>query len=285
MNWMKYLYFVLLLPAFLLLACDKEASVEFGTYEPKIVVEGSIENGRYASVLLSESASMNGPKDTASLLNQVIRSAKVTVSDGENSEILILTVNKSKIPPYEYAGTQIRGEAGKTYYLTIECRGKTITAQTYIPKPVPLENISFRKEAGKDSIGYIYINFRNTSDDYYRVSTQDMSTQTSLVPCLYGNMDNKFYPKDELISIQINKGPTIFPYTDFRTYFMTGSMMRIKFSTQPKAAYDFWNSYQNEVLNAQNPIFPANESLKSNINGGIGIWSGYGSYTYYKILE
>jgi len=54
----------------------------------------------------------------------------------------------------------------------------------------------------------------------------------------------------------------------------------MKFRTMPKHGYDFWNSWQNEVVNGQNPIFPATVSLQSNIQGGIGIWCGYGSYSY-----
>jgi hypothetical protein len=72
----------------------------------------------------------------------------------------------------------------------------------------------------------------------------------------------------------------IYPITQFDTYFIAGDTVDLKFRTQPKAGYDFWTSWQNEVLNAQNPIFPAHTNLKSNINGGIGIWCGYGTYNY-----
>ena len=44
-----------------------------------------------------------------------------------------------------------------------------------------------------------------------------------------------------------------------------------------KESFDFWNSWQNEIINGQNPIFPSNTSLKTNIKGGLGIWAGYGS--------
>ena len=46
-----------------------------------------------------------------------------------------------------------------------------------------------------------------------------------------------------------------------------------------KDAFDFWNSWQNEIVNGKNPIYPSNTSLKSNIKGGIGIWAGYGQST------
>ena len=46
-----------------------------------------------------------------------------------------------------------------------------------------------------------------------------------------------------------------------------------------KAGFEFWNSWQNEIINGKSPIFPNTTSLKSNIDGGIGIWAGYGHQT------
>jgi hypothetical protein len=46
-----------------------------------------------------------------------------------------------------------------------------------------------------------------------------------------------------------------------------------------KSGFEFWNSWQNEIVNGRSPVFPANTSLKSNIKGGLGIWEGYGQST------
>ena len=43
--------------------------------------------------------------------------------------------------------------------------------------------------------------------------------------------------------------------------------------------FNFWNNWQNEVINSQNVMFPANKSLNGNIKGGLGIWCGYGQST------
>jgi hypothetical protein len=68
----------------------------------------------------------------------------------------------------------------------------------------------------------------------------------------------------------------LFPKTKFTPNFADGDLIYVKLRTQNKDALDFWNSWQNEIVNSRNPIYPANTSLKSNINGGIGIWAGYG---------
>lgn len=279
----KFLFIIF--SSILFISCNKESDIEIVSYVPKVVVEGSIESGDYASVLLSVSASMTGPKDTISLLNNVIRSAKVTVSDGNVSEILVLQTNRNKIPPYEYRGGVLKGEAGKHYSLKIEYNERLITATTYIPPAVPLTNISFKRTMSTDTIGYIHVDFKNTTDDYYQVSTRVMDSEKVFTPCLYGNIDKDLYPKNEAVAMQINKGPMLFPETSYTTYFKAKSTVRVKFSTLPAAGYKFWTSYQNEILNAQNPIFPANTSLHSNIDGGIGIWCGYGANVYEVKLQ
>ncbi len=281
---MKLFLFILFLPVFLL-SCNKENDIEIVSYVPKIIVEGSIEKGDYASVLLSVSASMTGPKDTLSLLNNVIRSAKVTVWDDSTTETLVLQTNKNRLPPFEYRGSVLIGKEGKQYWLKIEYDGKEITSKTYIPPAVPLSKISFKRDNPTDTTGYIHIDFKNTTDYYYQVATRVVSSEKVFTPCLYGNIDKNVYPKDKSVSIQINKGPMLFPKVSYTTYFNAKSSILIKFSTFQKSGYKFWTSYQNEILNAQNPIFPANTSLNSNIDGGIGIWCGYGSNVYEVRLQ
>ena len=156
-----------------LFSCSAEVDVSNIPYEPKIVVEGSIENGEYASVFLSLSAPVTGVQDTVSLLQHAIRSAKVTVFDDESSEseTLRLVSNRNRIPPYEYRGRTITGKIGKNYTLTIEYDGKIITSTTCIPEPVALDEIWFKRRKENDTLGYIGVSFKNKSTEYYRLAT------------------------------------------------------------------------------------------------------------------
>ena len=279
---MKYLLFIGLVGLTLLnlFSCSEENAIAYAEYSPKIVVEGWIENGTTATVILSLSASFNHELDTAYLLQQVIRSAKVSVSNGEQTELLTLGVDNRYLPPYVYYGTSIKGEVGKSYTLKIEYNGKVLSAETYIPEPVALEDYWFVRDSLTEEVGHIHIKFRNTSDLFYQVATRVELKETVFTPCLYGNFSSDQFERNELVSIQINKGPILYPKVQFETYFAVWSTVHLKFRIQAKSGYDFWTSWQNEVLNAQNPIFPANTSLKSNIKGGIGIWCGYGTSNY-----
>jgi hypothetical protein len=285
---MKYSVAISWISLCLLMAfsCNEDYELAYVEYQPKIVVEGWIESGTAATVFLSWSASFTQELDTAYLLNQIIRSAKVSVSDGENTEILTLGVDNRYLPPYVYYGQRIRGEVGKTYRLQIEYRDKILSAETYIPKPVSLESCRFVPDSIGDNLtGHIRIQFRNTSAEYYQIATKVLNSERVFTPCLYGNLPSNLFEKDELVSIEINKGPILYPDLQFETSFFTGSLIEVKFRTQSLVSYDFWNSWQNEVLNAQNPVFPAHTNLKSNIQGGIGIWCGYGVSNYRIIAK
>lgn len=271
-----YSYKVSLILFFLFTMLSCERSIDFVDYEPQIVVEGRIENGQYASVLLSTSVSFTEDLDQSNLLSHAIRTAKVVVSDGEQSEILRLTTNEDKMPPFEYVTMNMKGEIGKTYTLTIYYKDKEITAETYIPQPVSIESLSFIRNNTADTVGYIKVGFNNVSDHNYQVSTRLVGVEDVYHPTLYGNIDRALYEAGKLINIQVSKSPIIYPVANYATAFPDSVPIEVKLSTQTQDSFDFWVSYQNEILNSQNPIYPSTSRLKSNIKGGVGIWAGYG---------
>lgn len=273
-----------LLPLFFC-ACESRGDINGIPYIPRVVVEGSIEHNAYPTVLLSISAPINGIQDTVSLLQHAIRSALVIVSDNEQDDTLYLQRNGNRLPPYEYRGRNIKGEAGKEYRLRIEYQGDTLTARTRIPAPVAIDSLWFVPRQPHDTIGHIGICFRNTSTDCYRLSTALFSRRDVFTPCLYGNIASNRYAPGESIKLELSKGPSIYPANDFSTVYNAHDTIRIKLSTMPYESHAYWNALQNEMLNGQNPIFPAYSNLPGNINGGVGIWSGYGSTQRIAVLH
>lgn len=261
-------------------SCQGDDEVAYVKYVPKVVIDGWIENGSPAQVIMTWTAPFDQPLDTTFLLSHVIKAARVSVSDGERTEILTLGVDNNYLPPYLYYGENIIGEEGKTYDLRIEYRDEVLTARTLIPKAIPLTDCRIETKSPEDEVGYIRIMFKHQAETYYQAATRIVNKETFYTPCLYGNIPPKLFGADESVSIQLHKGPILFPEFEFKTEFAVQDTILLKFRTQNKASYDFWTSWQNEVLNAQNPIFPARTNLKSNIEGGIGVWSGYGTYTY-----
>ena len=273
----KYILFLLTL---LLLSCSKEELSEQVYLESKIVVEGSIEEDGFAEVLLSSSIPVTSVIDSTNILDHVIRSAKITISDGQISEVLRVKEDKNRVPPYVYFGSVIRGEAGKEYSLKIEYLDRVINAVTTIPKSVTLKNAEYVKSNPSDTIGYVFVEFDDSLNEknYYQVATKIDGKDPVFVPALYGNLDDKNFLESS-ISMQFSRGILVFPKSDYVPYFTDGDLIYVKLRTQNKDALDFWNSWQNEIVNSKNPIYPSTTSLKTNIIGGLGIWAGYGQST------
>jgi len=270
---------VVMLAAAGLFACTESPITATAEYLPEIAVEGWIESGETANVIITKTASFSHELDTTWLLNHVIHSAKVSVSDGETAELLTLGTNTNHLPPYVYYGSKIIGKAGKTYSLKVEYDNRIIEAETTIPEPVALDDCWFVRDESQPSIGYVNIRFKNLSDQYYQVATMVSGDETVYTPCLYGNFPASNHNFGETVEIRINRGPYL-SATDggvkIGTWYQTGKVIYLKFRTQNRESYDFWTSWQNEVLNAQNPIFPAHTDLKSNVRGGTGCWCGFG---------
>lgn len=264
----------------LFLSCSQDDFSSSSDSDSKIVVEGWIESNDYAQVILSTSIPITAVVDSTTILNNVIRSAKVTVSDGEKVEVLRLKRDSDRIPPFIYYGSEILGTSGKEYTLKIEYLNRVIQAKTIIPAVVPLKKATYIKENTQDTTGYVFIEFDDPvlEKNYYQVTTRIDKEEPIFVPAFYGNLNDDNF-SSSAIAMQVNRGVLIFPKTKFKPYFTDGDLIYVKLKTLNKETYDFWNSWQNEIVNGRNPIYPSNISLKSNIEGGLGLWTGYGQST------
>ncbi|MCB9426705.1 MAG: DUF4249 domain-containing protein [Flavobacteriales bacterium] len=265
---------------FLVSCSDQEYSFT-SSQDSKIVVEGWIEQGKTAKVLLSRSVPVGGKVDSLSLLDYAIRSAKVTVSDGNNEEVLKLKVNDKTIPPFVYTGNTIVGEVGRNYDLRIEYLDKVLKASTYIPEPVSLRSAKLIKEES-DTIGFVEVKFIDpiSQKNFYQISTMVANEETIFYPAFYGNLTDESFKSSE-VSIRINRGIKSYPKSSSIPYFKVKDSIFVKLRTMDTKSYEYWNAWQNEVVNGLNPIFPPASSLPTNIYGGIGIWAGYGQHTLY----
>jgi hypothetical protein len=145
---------------------------------------------------------------------------------------------------------------------------------------VPLKSAEYVKKNATDTTGYVFVKFDDPVNEknYYQIATKIDGEEPIFVPSFYGSLDDKNFESPS-VSVQINRGVLLFPKTKFTPYFADGDLIYVKLRTQTKEVLDFWNSWQNEIVNSKNPIYPSNTSLKSNIKGGIGIWAGYGQST------
>lgn len=144
-NFIRFFWIVFSFFPLAFIGCQQEIEVDLPDYETKLVVEGSIESGKPAMVILSKSIPYFSNIDLNYLLNNVfIRDAEVyvTSSDGEMERLTFQYCADSPVM-FAYCGNNIRGKENTSYTLTINYDGQTYTATTTIPKTFDLEKLWF----------------------------------------------------------------------------------------------------------------------------------------------
>ncbi|MEZ4799858.1 MAG: DUF4249 family protein [Flavobacteriales bacterium] len=180
---------------FIFIGCEKEITVDLPATEPKIVVEGSIEQGQPPIILLTYSQGYFEPTDLSSLSSFFVHDAEVTLSNGTLTESLIEICTSDLTPeqlelvsgiigftPEELAQYQICvyttlnpdlwGEEGKVYDLTVVKDQHSLHSSTKINQIVALDSLWFKipNEDPGDSLGFIFsiLTDPDTSGNAYR---------------------------------------------------------------------------------------------------------------------
>jgi hypothetical protein len=265
-------------------SCYNDLNLNLPEPDDKIVIDGWIDYGQFAKVLLTSNSAYFSTIDSASIRALVLTRAKVILTDGEKSEILILRKNENYFPPFIFEGNEIIGDTGKTYTLTAEYGGKSAWACTTIPPAVKLDTVYFKLESESDSLGTIYVEFRDPPGvkNYYRILTMRIGKDLRYYSTMIMAMDDALF-SGQKFGFSLSRGPDSFLSSAGNEYFKLGDSVSIKFCTIDKTQYDFWKSFQNEVLNVSNPFASSLSTINSPVQGdGLGIWGGYG-VSYYTL--
>ena len=254
----------------MLAACSKQE--EAG--ESTLVVEGWIENGDHPVVMVSESIGIATGREMAAadMLDHIAKWAKVSVSDGEHTEILTGLTDTRYFPPYIYTTSKITGEVGKTYTLKVEYKDYKVEASTRIPEPVPIDTVFVQSVT--DSTAALRVGFTDPpqAGQYYKVFTKTENIDSHYHPSAMTNLSDESlngYTEVFLYSTQ-----RLMDYVDFPNIHI-GEVMWIKLCTMDRKSFDYWNNF--EIMLASNTMYTYYESdLDSNLDGAQGYWAGYG---------
>ncbi len=284
---MKSLYQILSIVFFICFICSCNDSLDFTVedYQQKLVIDGNIEQGQFPRVVLTRSAAYFDKIDSTSIRDLVVTTAKVTVSDGVNEEILTLKLNNDFFPPYIYQGTELRGEVGKNYHLKVDTGGKTYEATTSIPAQPIIDSLWFGLAPDKDSLGFIYGRFQDNPDEqnFYRTFTRLMGQDKKYIPVYLSASGDLFFNGKEF-TFSILRGSESISEINEDVYYKIGDTVRVKFCSIDQAHFDFWRTLERELYAVGNPFSSSGNEVISNVsNGAIGVWGGYGA-SYYQII-
>ena len=263
-------------------ACEKELDVALPPFTPKLVVDGWIEQNNYPTVILTRNAGYFDKVDSSSIRDLVVTTAKVSISDGEREEVLTLRRRDEYFPNFLYQGTDIRGEVGKTYQLTVESEGRVYTATTTIPAPVPLDSLWYEPLSPTDTLGYVRAGLTDPvgEENYYRLFTQRVGKDDAFVPAYLSAISDQYF-SGESLSFSVLRGAENLSNITDDLYFRQGDTVRVKLCAIDRVHYDFWRTLERELYVTGNPFASSGNEVLSNIEGGaLGVWGGYGAAYY-----
>jgi Domain of unknown function (DUF4249) len=114
-------------------ACEKVVDVDLKNADPKIIIEGIIDNsGSPAKVTISKSVSFSVNNIYPPVTGAVV---KITDNTGNNYTL-------AENPAGTYTNTALVGVPGRTYTLSVKAEGNSYTAISVMPPPVLLDEIA-----------------------------------------------------------------------------------------------------------------------------------------------
>ncbi|MCG8582268.1 MAG: DUF4249 domain-containing protein [Bacteroidales bacterium] len=283
---MRIILFILLVALF---ACSKDIEIDQVDYERKIVVDGWIENDGRANVLLTMSSPFLTDYDSASIRNTFLNYAKVTITNGKGeSEVLTLTHQDEFFPPFVYKSISMKGEVGESYRLDVTYKGKLVTALTTIPSLPDVERLEAEAVSDTSMIINGSVNDDAFSENYYYSQIKTLHFDTRFHPSDNPLMnDNLFNGEQHTFQVKRSNQPdplNIYNIDSERNYisdeFAITDTVLVKISQIDAESYRVLNGIYIDHLSHGNPFSLVDQKTHSNVEGGIGRWTGLASLNY-----
>lgn len=278
-------------------SCETPIDVELPEYQPKLVIEGTIENGEPAIVFLSKSIPYFSEISLDYLLNNVaVTDAEVTVSssDGESERLTFQYCPDAPLY-FAFVSHNLKGKPNTSYTLTVKYDGQTYTAETTIPHTFAIDSAWFDNPSeyvNSDTMRTIRLLLTDNPDEvnYYsfklKVACPKFSDRLwiSTLPMAFD--DKTFNGCTFNYEIERFGVSTLFMAAlsdeDYREQtrisFRPGDTVYIKSSLMDYNTYRFMLTGGNEAVMGSNP-FTNPAPVFSNIQGKdvLGAWCGFAS--------
>jgi len=325
-------YYLICLVSIILFSCQEEITLDLPQAESKLVVEGAIEPGFPPYVILTKNQGYFEPINGNTYNDLFVTDASVfiirddqtthqltLITESIISQIETLLDTNINIPPNtiyidleELLNPTNFSIANRSYTLDIVWNNQSITAETTIPEPTPLDCLWVEQSetAEKDFKCDIRALYSDPADQQNNILIKSkriehyerVSDHTDSLLCEIKNIpDERLQLIDAGSDILING-------QSFETYFprpkesgfpsgaynsthvkdcndsvveFKNDVVLIKFCQIDEPSMKFWRGLVRQVGTNGNP-FAEPMNLSSNINGGLGVFTGYGA-VYYKV--
>lgn len=249
---MKRLYIIIFGFAIMLSSCEKVIDLNLDKTSPKIVIESFL-----TDLSSRHTVSVSTTSDfTASNAKIPVSNATVVLTTGSG-----LVINFTEQSPGNYISPRYRGVPGEKYTLTVTSDGKSYSATSVMPLPVPIQSleqieVSFFGETRKvvqviykDPKGFV--NFYNNRVFVNNIKRGDYYLES-----------DRFNNGNEVKNTIYLDEPDLVP----------GDLVRVQMLTIDENVYKFLFSITQISGNGGPPTTPANPNSNFN-NGALGFFS------------
>lgn len=313
---MKNSFIILISCIALCVSCETDITLDIPEPAPKIVVEGYIENDLPPFITLTQTIPFYGEIDLNQLDNFFVRDAFIEISDGDTSviltewcldelpdalkpllaELLGVDIDSSgeyafnaclyTVPDIISGAPYFVGVPGKTYSLLIIAGEDTLRSSTTIPELVYLDSVYYKPasefDPENDSLVRLYgfISDPPELGNYYRYFTS--RNNAGYYPDFSSVTDDLIFNGQ---SFEFIANRALAPGEEFDQdtygYFWKGDTIGLRWTTIDFASYDFWRTLESD--SGSDGPFSSVTIAATNIDGGLGIWCGYGTI-YYELI-
>jgi Domain of unknown function (DUF4249) len=269
-------------------SCEKNITISLDPTTTNLVVDASIENGKYPMVTLSKSLAYFSKLDPSLLSSSYVHGAKVTMSNGSITAQLkedSLKDDSTGLIVYyysfnpSYSGPKFKGEFNTTYKLEIQVGSETYEASTTIPKLAKyIDSLWWVDAPAAADSALVNLKARVVDPPGFGNYTR-----------YYTNVnDGPYYPGlNSVFDDQITDGTTYtvtvdkgvnrnFPIdiNDY-SFFNKGDSVVVKLADIDKATYDFWRTMEYNYQSVGNPFSTPTVVISNISNGALGYFGGY----------
>jgi len=214
-----------------LLACEEVIDVDLNDSNPRLVIEGTIDNSNGPfTVKVSQTINYFGENEVVPV---DVEQVSISTANGESDELV-------RIATGEYRTTNMFGVPDETYTLTVLHNGTTITSSSTMPRPIEINKLQYvfdeREFNPAGESGYEVTCFFNDppgKGNYYRLLIYQNGELLD---------DSGFYLFDDRFS----DGNEV-SYTFFNRRFDLEDSIKVELRTLDQQTYDYYDQL-NDLL-------------------------------------
>lgn len=312
-----YLFRFILFFLIVFTGCEQAIDLDINSTASKIVVEGYIQQGYPSYVFLTKSEGYFDLINQDSFENIAVDDAQVCIEREDGIIHKLTYINQALIDSLELPDSlflpfkalyidlsyneDFFSQIGYNYRLIIEWNGDTISATTSIPPEYPIDSIWVQRKDSLVTDYKCYIWARVDDPDtlgnavlvHFKRDVGWKPIDPFFIPCAIPVRSDNLVNGESFEAFFARSGRfneedgVLLPFYADRMIdgeFVRKDIVILRVSHIDSKTFQFWRSVSRMQDAAGNP-FSEPMNLSSNINGGLGIWGGYGvSYYYIPIV-